>query len=209
MFTKTKMVVAGVVVAGVVCTGCYISGSYNAIDSKMEQLEASNRHQQEMIEYLKAEGIKYEKFVNSVSQEVELVLFTEDGIVNTVIENGGNFLTKTKTEFAIEYRVKLGIKTDDIHFAKRGENIVITVDRDDIEVNSLEIINKNILVRSGKLFGDYMTQAEKIAAEKLIVDKAKEEILNGHNVDLAIDSLRDYLNGLADTFEVKVEIIVC
>ena len=209
MFRKTKMAAAGVVVAGVVCTGCYISGSYNAIDSKMEQLEASNRQQQEMIEYLKAEGIKYEKFVNSVSQEVELVLFTEDGIVNTVIENGNNFLTKTKTEFAIEYRVKLGIKTKDIHFAKRGESIVITVDRDDIEVNSLEIINKNILVRSGKLLGDYMNQAEKIAAEKLIVDKAKEEVLNGHNVDLALDSLRDYLNGLADTFEVKVEIIIC
>lgn len=209
MFTKTKMVAAGVVVAGVVCTGCYISGSYNAIDSKMEQLEASNRQQQEYLDMLRAENVKYEKFVNSVSQEVELVLFTEDGIVNTVVENGSNFLTKTKTEFAIEYRVKLGIKTDDIHFAKRGESIVITVDRDDIEVNSLEVINKNILVRSGKLLGDYMNQAEKIAAEKLIVEKAKEEVLNGHNVDLALDSLRDYLNELADTFEVKVEIIIC
>ena len=209
MFKKTKMVAAGVVVVASTCAGCYVYGQQNAAEQRLRELEASNKAQAEYIEQLKAEGIKYEKFVNSVSQEVELVLFTEDGIVNTVIENGGNFLTKTKTEFAIEYRVKLGIKTDDIHFAKRGESIVITVDRDDIQVNSLEIVNKNILVRSGKLFGDYMTQAEKIAAEKLIVDKAKEEVLNGHNVDLALDSLRDYLNGLADTFEVKVEIIIC
>ena len=208
MFTKTKMVATGVVVAGVVCTGCYISGSYNAIDNKMEQLEASNRQQQEYIEYLKAEGIKYEKFVNSVSQEVELVLFTEDGIVNTVVENGSNFLTKTKTEFAIEYRVKLGIKTDDIHFAKRGESIVITVDRDDIEVNSLEIINKNILKSHPKLFSRYMTDDEKIAAEKLIVEKAKEEVLNNKNIELAIDGFVDYMNGLAEVAEVEINFII-
>ena len=51
------------------------------------------------------------------------------------------------------------------------------------------------------------TEAESLRKEELI--KAKEEVLNGHNVDLALDSLRDYLNGLADTFEVKVEIIIC
>ena len=209
MFRKTKMCLAGTVVATGICVGCYSYGSYNAIQGKMEQLEASNRQQQEYIEQLRAESIKYERFVESVHKELELVLLSEDGITNTIIEKGKNFLTHTETEFAIEYRVKLGIETSDIHFAKRDGKILITVDRDDVEVNSLEIINKNILVNNKKLFGRYMTQEEKNSAEKLIVEKAKEEVLNGRNVDLAIDSLTEYLHSLAEAFDVKVEIIIC
>ncbi len=209
MFTKTKMCLAGTVVATGICVGCYSYGSYNAIQGKMEQLEASNRQQQEYIEQLRAESIQYERFVESVHKELELVLLSEDGITNTIIEKGKNFLTHTETEFAIEYRVKLGIETSDIHFAKRDGKILITVDRDDVEVNSLEIINKNILVNNKKLFGRYMTQEEKNSAEKLIVEKAKEEVLNGRNVDLAIDSLTEYLHGLAEAFDVNVEIIIC
>ena len=208
MFRKTKMVATGVVVAGVVCTGCYISGSYNAIDSKMKQLEASNRQQQEYLDMLRAENVKYEKFVNSVNNEVELVLLTEEGITNTVIEKGENIFTKTKTEFAIEYRAKLGIKTDNITYNKRGSEITVIINRDDIEVNSLEIINKNILKSNPKLFSRYMTDDEKIAAEKLIVEKAKEEVLNNKNIGLAVDGFTDYMNGLAEVAEVEINFII-
>ena len=207
MLKRTKTVLVGTVAVASVCTGCYMYGSYKAIDSRMEQLQADNQQQQEYIEYLKAEGIKYEKFVNSVSMDTELVLLTEDGIINTVIENGTNFLTKTKTEFAIEYSVKLGIKTHNIHFAKRGTTVIATINKDDIEVNSLEVINKNILLHNKKLFGNYMNQAEKNAAEKLICEKAKEEVLNKHeNITMAVNTLTDYLSGLAEAFDVDIEI---
>lgn len=208
MFTKTKMVAAGVVVVASTCAGCYVYGQYNAGEQRLRELEASNKAQAEYIEQLKAEGIKYEKFVNSVNNEVELVLLTEEGITNTVIEKGGNVFTHTETEIAIEYRVKLGIKTDNITYNKRGSEITVIIDRDDIEVNSLEIINKNILKSHPKLFSRYMTDDEKIAAEKLIVEKAKEEVLNNKNIELAIDGFVDYMNGLADVAEVEINFII-
>ena len=208
MFKKTKMVAAGVVVVTGTCVGCYYYGQYMAGEQRLQALEASNKAQAEYIEQLKAEGIKYEKFVNSVNNEVELVLLTEEGITNTVIEKGGNFFTKTKTEFAIEYRVKLGIKTDNITYNKRGSEITVIINRDDIEVSSLEIINKNILKSNPKLFSQYMTDDEKIAAEKLIVEKAKEEVLNNENIELAIDGFTDYMNRLAEVSEVEINFII-
>ena len=208
MFKKTKMVAAGVVVVASTCAGCYVYGQQNAAEQRLRELEASNKAQAEYIEQLKAEGIKYEKFVNSVNNEVELVLLTEEGITNTVIEKGGNVFTHTETEIAIEYRVKLGIKTDNITYNKRGSEITVIIDRDDIEVNSLEIINKNILKSHPKLFSRYMTDDEKIAAEKLIVEKAKEEVLNNKNIELAIDGFVDYMNGLAEVAEVEINFII-
>ena len=202
------MVAAGVVVVASTCAGCYVYGQQNAAEQRLQALEASNKAQAEYIEQLKAEGIKYEKFVNSVNNEVELVLLTEEGITNTVIEKGGNVFTHTETEIAIEYRVKLGIKTDNITYNKRGSEITVIIDRDDIEVNSLEIINKNILKSHPKLFSRYMTDDEKIAAEKLIVEKAKEEVLNNKNIELAIDGFVDYMNGLADVAEVEINFII-
>lgn len=209
MFRKTKMIATGVVVAGAVCTGCYISGSYNAINSKVEQLEASNEIQKQYIEQLKAQDIKYEKLVSRVSQEVELVLFTEQGITNMVVEKGGNFLTHTKTEFSIEYKVKLGIRTADISYHKGDKAINVVINRDDIEINSLEVINKNILLHNKKLFGAKMNDDEKIAAEKLIVEQVKEEVLNNKTyVDMAIDSFTDYMDGVADLVDVDINVIV-
>ena len=208
MFKKTKMVAAGVVVVASTCAGCYVYGQQNAAEQRLRELEASSKAQAEYIEQLKAEGIKYEKFVNSVNNEVELVLLTEEGITNTVIEKGGNIFTHTETEIAIEYKVKLGIKTDNITYNKRGSEITVIIDRDDIEVNSLEIINKNILKSHPKLFSRYMTDDEKIAAEKLIVEKAKEEVLNNKNIELAIDGFVDYMNGLADVAEVEINFII-
>ena len=120
MFRKTKLALAGAVVVTGTCAGFYVYGQQNAAEQRLRELEASNKAQADYIAQLRAEGIKYEKFVNSVNNEVELVLLTEEGITNTVIEKGKNIFTHTETEFAIEYRAKLGIKTDNITYNKRG-----------------------------------------------------------------------------------------
>ena len=68
---------------------------------------------------------------------------------------------------------------------------------------------KNILINSRKLFGRRMTQDEKNAAEKLICDKAKEEVLkNNSNINMAIDGFTEYINGLAKIMDVDVNIII-
>ena len=207
--TKIKLGAVSIGLVGVGCFGCYGYGQYNAGEQRLRELEASNKAQAEYIEQLKAENIKYEKFVKQVSNETELVLFTEEGITNTVIENGGNFLTRTETEFAIEYRVKLGIDTSNISYYIGEDGINVVINRDDIGVSSLEVLNKNILKSSPKLFSKYMTDDEKIAAEKLICDKAKEEVLkNNENINMAIDGFTEYMNGLAKIMDVDINIII-
>ena len=198
----------GVGCVGLLGSGCYLYGHLTADQRRMAELEASNKAQQEYIDQLKAQDIQYEKFVKQVSNETELILFTEEGIANTVIDKGENFLTHTKTEFAIEYRVKLGLKTSRISYMK-GEAINIIINREDIEVSSIEVLNKNILKSSPKLFSKYMTEDEKIAAEKLILEKAKEEVLNKNsNIDMAIDGFAEYMNGLATVMDVDINIII-
>ena len=54
-----------------------------------------------------------------------------------------------------------------------------------------------------------MTEDEKIAAEKLILEKAKEEVLNKNsNIDMAIDGFAEYMNGLATVMDVDINIII-
>lgn len=207
--SKIKLGVASIGLVGVGCIGCYAYGQYMAGEQRLQALEASNKAQAEYIEQLKAQNIKYEKFVTQISNETELVLFTEEGMTNTVIENGSNFITKTETEFAIEYRVKLGIKTSNISYYVGEDGVNVVINRDDIEVSSLEVLNKNILKSSPKLFSKYMTDDQKIAAEKLICDKAKEQVLkNNSNIDMAIDGFTEYINGLAKIMDVNVNIII-
>ena len=54
-----------------------------------------------------------------------------------------------------------------------------------------------------------MTDDEKIAAEKLICDKAKEEVLKDNsNIDMAINGFSEYMNGLAKVMDVDINIII-
>ena len=209
MFKKTKIALAGTVVVASTCVGCYIYGQYSANEQRLRELEASNEKQEQYIEYLKTQDIKYEKFVKQVSNETELVLFTEEGITSTVIEKGSNFLTHTETEFGIEYRVKLNLKTSRISYMKGEETINVIINRDDIEVGSIEVLNKNILKSNPKLFSRYMTDDEKIAAEKLILDKAKEEVLkDNNNINMALKGFTEYMNGIAEICDVDINIII-
>ena len=209
MFKRTKMFLAGTTVVAGTCAGFYVYGQFTTGERRLKELEASNEKQAEYIEYLKAQDIKYEKFVKQVSNETELVLFTEEGITNTVIDKGSNIFTHTETEFAIEYRVKLSLKTSRISYMKGEETINVIINRDDIEVSSIEVLNKNILKSSPKLFSKYMTEDEKIAAEKLILDKAKEEVLkDNNNINMAVDGFTEYMNGIAEICDVDINIII-
>ena len=50
---------------------------------------------------------------------------------------------------------------------------------------------------------------DEIAAEKLIMDKAKEEVLKkASNIDMAIDGFAEYMNGLAKIMDVDINIII-
>lgn len=209
MSMKTKVCLAGAIVSVGTCIGSYYYGSYNAIGNRLAELEASNLRQQEYINQLQAESIKYEKFVGSVTNETEIVLLKESGMINSVIEQGSNVFTKTKTEFVIEYIAKLSINTKKITFVQGKDGLNVIINKSDIEVSSLEVVNKNILIANRKLFGDYMTKDEKIAAELMLVDKAKSEVLaSKKNINLSIDGFENYINGLAEAFGVDVNIII-
>ena len=80
---KTKVVVVGVV--GATVGGAYLLGNYNANIDNAQQLTKSMQNQI-VAEQGIGHNLKAERFVETVEQQTELILTTENGMSNIKIE---------------------------------------------------------------------------------------------------------------------------
>ena len=84
---------------------------------------------------------------------------------------------------------------------------MVVVDKDDIEVSSVEIVNKNILL-SRSIFGEAFNEDEKVVLEKQMVQQVRDKILtDSTTMTEARGSLYNYLIDLGNTFNVNLEVV--
>ena len=89
---------------------------------------------------------------------------------------------------------------------KEGGMVVI-FDRDDIEVTSVEITNKNIVLNRG-IFGNNYSEEEKFAIEQQMVASIREKILeDSQAMAEAKESLFTYLIETGNTFDLNIEVM--
>ena len=76
------------------------------------------------------------------------------------------------------------------------------------KVQGLEIVNKNIIMKRA-IFGQNLSEDEKIAIEKQIVAEVKEEVMSDFDVQsVCRESLQSYIFELANAFNIQnVEVI--
>ena len=211
---KKDLIKVGVVTAvgAVTVGGVYYSG-YKAADNARETaIKNSNMRQDGFIASIQEEDFNYEKIVEQIRNDVELVLLAEQGMTNIKLEtfdkDWNKFITHSSTEMSVEYIIKLGLNTEDIAFVPGDKKLNVIIDRDDIYINSTEIVNKNILTNRA-LLGAKLSDDEKIALEKKLMEEVKTDVLeNKKNINKAIDNFEDYIKGLAKIFDTDIDIII-
>lgn len=209
MKAKTKIVGTSLVVGAVTLAvgGAYIVGSMSDDDSQT----LTNSHAKQLVAEQQFKDLEAERFVNTVEQQTELVLTTEGGIANLKVskhsDSWNKWLTRSEAEFGLEYRAKVSIKTQDLLFMNKEGGMAVIFDRDDIEVTSVEITNKNIVLSRG-IFGNNYSEEEKFAIEQQMVASIREKILeDSQAMAEAKESLFTYLIETGNTFDLNIEVM--
>ena len=206
---KQWIIMLGVILA--VGVGAFLYGTYSSNASHGRQLDDSTKNQM-IAEQKFGNQLKAERFVKVVQQDTELTLVTENGISNMKVNkhdaSWNAWLTNSNVEMSLEYRAKVSNKTDDIvFFPKDDGSLMVVVDKDDIEVSSVEIVNKNILLNRS-IFGEAFSEDEKVVLEKEMVQQVRDKIVNDSQVMAeAKESLYSYLIDLGNTFNVNLEVV--
>lgn len=209
MKAKTKIVGTSLVVGAVTLAvgSAYIVGSMSDDDSQT----LTNSHAKQLVAEQQFKDLEAERFVNIVEQQTELVLTTESGIANLKVskhsDSWNKWLTRSEAEFGLEYKAKVSIKTQDLLFMNKEGGMVVIFDRDDIEVTSVEITNKNIVLSRG-IFGNNYSEEEKFAIEQQMVASIREKILeDSQAMAEAKESLFTYLIETGNTFDLNIEVM--
>ena len=206
---KKNIIMLGVLLA--VGLGAFTYGSMSSNADQAKQWDYNTRSQM-MAEQKFGNQLNADRFVKAIQQDTELTLVTENGITSMDIDKSDTkwnaWLTSSSISMSLEYKAKVSVKTSDITFIpKDDDGLVVVVDKNDIEVSSVEIVNKNILLGRA-IFGQGWSEDEKIVLEKQMIQQVKEKILADNDVMTEVEnSLHTYLNDLGSNFDVSLDII--
>lgn len=206
---KKNIIMLGVLLA--VGLGAFTYGSMSSNADQAKQWDYNTRSQM-MAEQKFGNQLNADRFVKAIQQDTELTLVTENGITSMDIDKSDTkwnaWLTSSSISMSLEYKAKVSVKTSDITFIpKDDDGLVVVVDKNDIEVSSVEIVNKNILLGRA-IFGQGWSEDEKIVLEKQMIQQVKEKILADNDVMTEVEnSLHIYLNNLGNSFDVSLNII--
>ena len=206
---KKNIIMLGVLLA--VGLGAFTYGSMSSNADQAKQWDYNTRSQM-MAEQKFGNQLNADRFVKAIQQDTELTLVTENGIASMDIDkfaDGWNkWFTGSSISMSLEYKAKVSVKTSDITFIpKDDDGLVVVVDKNDIEVSSVEIVNKNILLGRA-IFGQGWSEDEKTVLEKQMIQQVKEKILADNDVMTEVEnSLHTYLNNLGNNFDVSLDII--
>ena len=213
MNTIQKTAIIGAVVV-VGAGGMYYLGVNHADASLGKLLSESQSNQIIAEQQYGTQSIKdsMQHMVESIQIQQTLTLVEETGITTLKVsqhDTGWNkWLTSSSTDFAIEYKVLVGIDVSDITFIQEGDKLIVVFNDSSFKVQGLEIVNKNIIMKRA-IFGQNLSEDEKIAIEKQIVAEVKEEVMSDFDVQsVCRESLQSYIFELANAFNIQnVEVI--
>ena len=206
---KKNIIMLGVLLA--VGLGAFTYGSMSSNADQAKQWDYNTRSQM-MAEQKFGNQLNADRFIKPIQQDTELTLVTENGVTSMDIDKSDTkwnaWLTSSSISMSLEYKAKVSVKTSDITFIpKDDDGLVVVVDKNDIEVSSVEIVNKNILLGRA-IFGQGWSEDEKTVLEKQMIQQVKEKILADNDVMTEVEnSLHIYLNNLGNNFDVSLDII--
>jgi hypothetical protein len=213
MNTIQKTAIIGAVVV-VGAGGMYYLGVNHADASLGKLLSESQSNQIIAEQQYGTQSIKdsMQHMVESIQIQQTLTLVEETGITTLKVsqhDTGWNkWLTSSSTDFAIEYKVLVGIDVSDITFIQEGDKLIVVFNDSSFKVQGLEIVNKNIIMKRA-IFGQNLSEDEKIAIEKQIVAEVKDKVINDFETQSTCrESLQSYIFELAQAFNIEnVEVI--
>ena len=199
------LLMSGIVALG----GIYYSG-YSKANEVHENNIRQGRINQEVTQ-TELKGTKVDAMIDSINTRLQIVLLEQNETANIKLEKEdakwNSWLTQSSVEVTTEMKSLIGIDTKDLMFVKTEKGLVVQYSMDDFEVLSLEVINENVL-SSRKIFSSGYTDDDKTAIKKHIKEQTKEKILqNDKTMKQADKALKQYIENLAKSFDVNVEII--
>lgn len=199
------LLMSGIVALG----GIYYSG-YSKANEVYENNIRQGRINQEVTQ-TELKGTKVDAIIDSINTRLQIVLLEQNETANIKLEKEdakwNSWLTQSSVEVTTEMKSLIGIDTKDLMFVKTEKGLVVQYSMDDFEVLSLEVLNENIL-SSRRIFSSGYSDDDKSAIKKHIKEQTKEKILqNDKTMKQADKALKQYIENLAKSFDVNVEII--
>ena len=148
-----------------------------------------------------------EAMVSRSSEDVELVLVSLDGCINTThsrkTEDDFVFFNNANIDVKLEFTCKIGISVNDIKFEVLNDGGVgIRYNKDDIKILSTQI-NNATYNEHADIFSKKFTKSELISIIESNTDKIKSAIENNDKyINKANKALESYYYDMAKTFGV-------
>lgn len=152
-------------------------------------------------------GSRVEHMVEALEKQMTITLAEREGVSSLDISSydakWNKWLTKSEAQISIEYKALVGIDVEDISFVQDGDKLLIVFNNSAFYVQAVEVVNKNIVLQRS-IFGQTVTEEEKSAIEKQIVEEVKKNtISDAEVVSSCKDSLMEYLLDMANSFGVE------
>ena len=150
---------------------------------------------------------KANAMISKTSEDVELVLLTLNGSINTThsrkTEDDFVFFNNANLNVKLDFTCKIGISVNDIKFEVLNDGGVgIQYNKDDIKILSTQI-NNTTYSENKDVFGKKFSKAELISIIEGNMDKIKEAVGNNDKyINKADKALQKYYYDMAKTFGV-------
>jgi len=199
---------------GFMCAQSFITHNQKASEARTQEQKVAKElaieNQRKLDEeLLRAKIVRSNNFVKSISNEIEILLLSENGehLINhdRTPENNwySEWLKNAEIAIKLDYRTLFSIKTKDIHFAVTPEGAInVNYDSSKIVITAIDISNV-IPTEKVNLFGLNYKPTEVTALENIAKGEIKALSYSDDNILKASNNLEMYLNDSATKFGIK------
>jgi len=200
LIRNKRVILAVIIIVIAFVTKTYLFNTAKSEDSKENQ-QVLDTETQYTKKILRDETLNVERIVESISEEIELVVLKEKGSIEIFHDKTPKnnrwveWLVDSNINFRVYYTASLSMctKSIEVYYDKNTDNINIIYDPNEIKVNSINI--DNILSETSRsLFGKKYSEKEVSALTLLANEKIRETVSDDQSLNnLACMNLEGYL----------------